>query len=59
MQIRTLEHADLDALLDLYTHLFDADDPLPERERVLEVWKRMRSTAWASSSTDVWWRAAP
>lgn len=41
MRIRTLEHGDLDALLDLYTHLFDADDPLPDRERVLQVWKSM------------------
>jgi hypothetical protein len=41
MRIRTLEHMDLDALLDLYMHPFDRDDPLPDRERVLQVWKRM------------------
>src|SRR5262245_58371996 len=41
MRIRTLEHDDLDALLDLYTHLFDADDPLPDRARLLQVWKSM------------------
>ncbi len=41
MRIRTLERADLDALLDLYTHLFDSDDPLPDRERVVQVWTSM------------------
>ena len=45
MQIRTLGYDDLDALLDLYTHLFDKDDPLPERERVLEVWRRMLASS--------------
>src|SRR5262245_43514857 len=41
MTIRTLERGDLDALLDLYTHLFAADDPLPDRARLLQVWKSM------------------
>jgi GNAT superfamily N-acetyltransferase len=41
MEIRRLKHDDLDALLDLYTHLFDTDDPLPERGRVVQVWESM------------------
>jgi N-acetylglutamate synthase-like GNAT family acetyltransferase len=41
MHIRQLKQDDLDALLDLYTHLFDEDDPLPDRERVTQVWRSM------------------
>jgi GNAT superfamily N-acetyltransferase len=41
LRTRALEYADLDALLALYTHLFDSDDPLPERAGVVEVWQRM------------------
>src|SRR4051794_23252759 len=43
MRIRTLEYADLDSLLALYTHLFETDSPLPERERALEVWQQILS----------------
>lgn len=41
MIVRALKNEDLDALLALYTHLFDTDAPLPERDKVVEVWTRM------------------
>jgi len=40
MLIRTLGHADLDALLHLYTHLFTHDDPPPERIQLEAIWAR-------------------
>lgn len=43
MLIRTLKPDDLDALLELYDHLFCTDAPLPGRERVLQVWQSMIS----------------
>jgi GNAT superfamily N-acetyltransferase len=43
MRIRSLKHDDLDALLDLYTHLHDSDDALPDRATVLQVWSDMLS----------------
>lgn len=36
--IRDLRHDDLDALLALYRHLHERDDPLPERAEVEEIW---------------------
>jgi len=41
MSLRKLQRPDLDALLDLYTHLHAADEPLAPRERVLEVWEQL------------------
>ena len=36
--IREIAASELDALLDLYRHLHDRDDPLPSRDRVEAVW---------------------
>lgn len=41
MQILSLQTEDLDALVQLYTHLHTADDPSPDREQLAEVWAEM------------------
>jgi GNAT superfamily N-acetyltransferase len=41
MQIRDLAASDLDHLLALYQHLHDADDPLPARDVVEDVWREL------------------
>ena len=46
MPIRPLRHDELDALLELYTHLFTQDDPLPPRARVVEVWDQIQRSPW-------------
>lgn len=46
MIIRSLRHEELDVLLELYTHLFTDDDPLPERERVQTVWDQLQGSPW-------------
>jgi GNAT superfamily N-acetyltransferase len=38
LRVRELEAEDLDALLALYAHLHEGDDPLPERVEVERVW---------------------
>lgn len=38
MEIRELKITELDDLLDLYTHLHDVDDPLPDRNVVEVIW---------------------
>lgn len=38
MHFKALKEADLDALLDIYTHLHATDDSLPEREHVRALW---------------------
>jgi GNAT superfamily N-acetyltransferase len=38
LNIRPLAHPDLDALLALYTHLHQQDDPLPDRGIVESAW---------------------
>jgi GNAT superfamily N-acetyltransferase len=43
MPIRTLEYADLDALLALYEHLFVRDDPPPARAQLEAIWSRFVS----------------
>jgi hypothetical protein len=48
--IRTLKYEELDALLELYTHLFTEDEPLPGRERVLAVWDHLQSSPWHECS---------
>lgn len=41
MEIRDVAPTDLDALLALYRHLHDADDPLPARDVVEGVWREI------------------
>ena len=41
MEIRDLRATELDALLALYRHLHDADEPLPARDVVDEVWREL------------------
>ena len=41
--IRSLEHADLDALLSLYTQLHPADETLPARSEVDRIWRSILS----------------
>ena len=43
MEIRELEAAELDALLAIYAHLHEADDPLPERKTVMAVWHTIQN----------------
>lgn len=42
MDIRELEHSELDQLLELYAHLHDEDDPLPPDQAVHNVWEQIR-----------------
>lgn len=39
--VRDLVFDDLDALLELYTHLHDSDAPLPDRPKVEAVWRQL------------------
>ena len=39
MEIRELKIDELHLLLDLYTHMHDRDDPLPEQKMVNDVWR--------------------
>lgn len=41
MQIRDIAPTELDALLALYRHLHDADDPLPERAVIESTWREL------------------
>ena len=44
MEIRELALSELNALLDLYTHMHDADAPLPDRERVETLWQEIQAS---------------
>ncbi|MBN1313087.1 MAG: GNAT family N-acetyltransferase [Anaerolineae bacterium] len=44
MEMRELNISELDDLLDLYSHLHDADDPLPERVAVEAVWREIQES---------------
>lgn len=44
METRELKTTELEELLDLYSHMHEADDPLPERNVVEEVWCQIQST---------------
>jgi len=41
LEIRELGPDELDALLELYAHLHESDDPLPARSRVEQEWDRV------------------
>lgn len=41
MYIREIQAHELCQLLDLYQHLHDADDPIPERQRLETVWREI------------------
>lgn len=41
LEIRELASADLDALLALYEHLHEDDDPLPSRSQLDRLWQRI------------------
>jgi GNAT superfamily N-acetyltransferase len=41
MQILSLRTEDLDALVQLYSHLHPADDPLPCQEQLAEIWMEL------------------
>ena len=41
MLVRALKYEDLDELLALYAQLHSTDDPLPEREKVIQIWRSM------------------
>jgi len=43
VEVRRLEDEELDALLSLYVHLHDADDPLPPRSVVEGVWHAIQN----------------
>ena len=43
MLLRVIQPHELPALLDLYTHLHDQDEPLPERSLVDSVWQKALS----------------
>ena len=41
METRKLHESELDQLLTLYSHMHDVDDPLPERNVVVDVWREI------------------
>jgi len=41
MQIHSLQPEDLDALLQLHTHLHSVDDPSPGQEQLTEIWSEV------------------
>jgi GNAT superfamily N-acetyltransferase len=43
MEIRELKHTELDDLLNLYGHMHEEDDPLPERPLVEAVWRDIQA----------------
>ncbi len=43
MEIREIKEGELKELLDLYSHLHSADDPLPEKEFVNALWKEIQT----------------
>ena len=43
LEIREMHPAELDALLDLYTHMHEKDDPPPPRSELEAVWKEICS----------------
>ena len=42
METRELNESELDLLLTLYSHMHAADDPLPERNVVEDVWREIQ-----------------
>lgn len=44
MEIRDIAPTELDALLELYHHLHDDDDPLPSRDVVEAVWREIHAS---------------
>jgi GNAT superfamily N-acetyltransferase len=44
MEIRILKESELDDLLNLYSHVHAADDPLPDRSVVEAVWKDIQDS---------------
>jgi GNAT superfamily N-acetyltransferase len=45
MEKREIKETELDELLELYLHLHEADDPLPERAAVASVWSEIQASA--------------
>lgn len=45
-QIRTIQKDELPALLELYQHLHDQDDPLPSAEQIQAVWDTIWNNPW-------------
>jgi GNAT superfamily N-acetyltransferase len=43
MEVREIERSELDGLLELYGHLHDSDDPLPERPTIEAVWNDIQT----------------
>ena len=41
--IRAIHEHELEPLLDLYRHLHDSDLPLPDRERIMDIWAEICS----------------
>jgi hypothetical protein len=46
METRELKATELDELLDLYSHMHNVDDPLPERKTVEEVWQEIHDNSY-------------
>ena len=44
MEVRILKESELDDLLNLYSHVHVADDPLPDRSVVEAVWKDIQDS---------------
>jgi GNAT superfamily N-acetyltransferase len=45
METRELKLSELDALLDLYSHLHEKDNPLPVRNMIDDVWKEIHENS--------------
>ena len=45
METRELKGTDLNELLELYSHMHDEDDPLPESKIVEEVWQEIQDNS--------------
>lgn len=43
MEIRELRAGELDALLALYQHLHDVDDPLPDSRAIAAIWQKIQA----------------
>ena len=46
MEIRQLTMPELDALLGLYAHMHDIDDPLPDRQTVEGLWQEIQTISY-------------
>lgn len=41
--IRKVKKSELNALLDLYSHMHDQDDPLPGKNKIISVWDEIQT----------------